>query len=131
MPDEMYVVRLENDCLKDITRTLRRCRLLIKMKGMKHTRELYLIRRPPTGARKSITGPTPEKDNAANPEAPHIIWGLVRDPGRAPKCRMKARNGNIKKTKRSFNEQKIQIRNKIMPETIPSQKFGKIQEESI
>src|SRR6218665_2571755 len=25
-------------------------------------------------------------------------------------CRMKARNGNIKKTQRSFNEQKIQIR---------------------
>ena len=47
------------------------------------------------------------------------------------RCRMKARNGNIKKTKRSFNEQKIQIRNKIMPETIPSPKFGIIQEESI
>src|SRR6218665_1537393 len=30
--------------------------------------------------------------------------------GRAPKCRMKARNGNIKKRERSFNEQKIQIR---------------------
>src|SRR6218665_1519308 len=75
MPDEMYEVRLENDCLKDITRTLRRCRLLIKMKGMKPTRELYLRRRPPTGARKSLTGPTPEKDNAANPEAPRIIWG--------------------------------------------------------
>src|SRR6218665_2851403 len=38
-------------------------------------------------------------------------------------CRMKARNGSIKKTKRSFNEQKIQIRIKIMPETIPSPKF--------
>jgi len=70
MPDEMYVVRLENDCLKDITRTLRRCRLLNKMKGMKPTRELYLRRRPQTGARESLTGPTPEKDNAANTEAP-------------------------------------------------------------
>ena len=68
----MCVVRLVNDCLKEITRTLRRCRLLIKMKGMKPTRELYLRRRPPTGARKSLTGPTPEKDNAANPEAPRI-----------------------------------------------------------
>src|SRR6218665_225781 len=29
----------------------------------------------------------------------------------AAKCRMKARDGNIKKTQRSFNEQKIQIRN--------------------
>src|SRR6218665_2979688 len=72
MPDEMYVVRLENDCLKDITRTLRRCRLLNKMKGMKPTRELYLRRRPQTGARESLTGPTPEKDNAANTEAPRI-----------------------------------------------------------
>src|SRR6218665_824018 len=45
------------------------------MKGMKPTRELYLRRRQPTGARKSLTGPTPEKDNAANPEAPRIIWG--------------------------------------------------------
>src|SRR6218665_2990278 len=75
MPDEMYVVRLENDCLKDITRTLRRCRLLNKMKGMKPTRELYLRRRPQTGARKSLTGPTPEKDNVANPEAQRIICG--------------------------------------------------------
>ena len=44
---------------------------------------------------------------------------------------MKARNGSIKKTKRSFNEQKTQIRIEIMPETIPSPKFEIIQEESI
>src|SRR6218665_565084 len=68
MPDEMYVVCLENDCCEDFTRTLRCCRLLNKMKGMKHTRELYLIRRSQTGARKSLAGPTPEKDNEANPE---------------------------------------------------------------
>src|SRR6218665_3529638 len=72
MPDEMYVVRLENDCCEDFTRTLRCCRLLNKMKGMKPTRELHIIRRPLTGARKSLTGPTPEKDNSANPEAPRI-----------------------------------------------------------
>ena len=52
------------------TRTLLRCRLLNKMKGMKPTRELYLRRRPQTGTRKCLTGPTPEKDNAAKPEAP-------------------------------------------------------------
>ena|SRR6218665_332145 len=67
MPDKMYVVRLEND-FKDITRTLLRCRLLSKMKGMKPTCERYIRRRSQTGTRKSLTGPTPEKDNAANPE---------------------------------------------------------------
>src|SRR6218665_363917 len=75
MPDEMYVVCLENDCFKDFTRTLRRCRLLNKMKGMKPTRELCLRRRPQTGARKSLTGPTPEKDNAASPAQLHYICG--------------------------------------------------------
>src|SRR6218665_1021630 len=76
MPDEMYVVCLENDCCKDnITRTLRCCRLLNKMKGMKPTRELCLRRRPQTGARKSLAGPTPEKDNAANPAQHHYICG--------------------------------------------------------
>src|SRR6218665_2925389 len=45
------------------------------MKGMKPTRELCLRCRPQTGARKSLMGPTPKKDNAANPEAPRIIWG--------------------------------------------------------
>src|SRR6218665_3548980 len=67
MPDEMYVVCLENDCCEDITRTLRRCRLLNKMKGMKPTRELHIRRRSQTGARKRLAGPTPEKDNEANP----------------------------------------------------------------
>src|SRR6218665_2297395 len=71
MPDEMYVVCLENDCLKDITRTLLRCRLLNKMKGMKPTRELHIRRRPRTGARKSLAGPTPEKDNEASPAQDH------------------------------------------------------------
>src|SRR6218665_3861366 len=60
-------MRLENDCLKDITRTLLRCRLLNKMKGMKPTRELHIRRRSQTGARKSLAGPTPEKDNVASP----------------------------------------------------------------
>src|SRR6218665_2696140 len=83
MPDEMYVVRLENDCFKDITRTLRCCRLLNKMKGMKPTRELHIIRRPLTGARKSLTGPTPEKDNVANPAQHCYIWrSFARDESR-------------------------------------------------
>src|SRR6218665_98635 len=62
--------------LKDITRTLLRCRLLNKMKGMKPTRERYIRSRSQTWARKSLTGPTPEKDNAAKPESLRytIVW---------------------------------------------------------
>jgi len=75
MPDEMYVVCLENNCCKDFTRTLRCCRLLNKVKGMKPTRELCLRRRSQTGARKSLTGPTPEKDNAVNPAQHFYICG--------------------------------------------------------
>src|SRR6218665_3174230 len=88
MPDEMYVVCLENDCCEDITRTLRCCRLLNKTKGMKPTRELCLRRRPQTGARKSLTGPTPEKDNVANPAQHRYIWGLVRDSKLSTSLRM-------------------------------------------
>src|SRR6218665_3304983 len=74
MPDEMYVGCLENNCCKDFTRTLRCCRLLNKVKGMKHTRELCLRRRSQTGARKSLSGPTPGKNNSTNPKAALIIW---------------------------------------------------------
>src|SRR6218665_3772635 len=85
MPDERESDRwVSGECLKrctwciwsmffkDNTRTLQRCRLLNKMKGMKPTRELCLRRRPQTGDRKCLTGPTPEKDKAAKPEAPRI-----------------------------------------------------------
>src|SRR6218665_2035075 len=95
MPDKMYVVRLEND-FKDITRTLLRCRLLNKMKGMKPTRERYIRRHSQTGTRKSLTGPTPEKDNAAIPGPLSYICGpssRIRTSGELPRYRWKPSSG--------------------------------------
>jgi len=40
---------------------------------MKPTRELYLRRRPQTGARKCPTGPTTGKDNAVTPDVTIFI----------------------------------------------------------
>src|SRR6218665_1213371 len=51
---------------------------------------------------------TPKRQYAIN-VLKHTIT-IVNKEDEAPKCRMKSRNGNIKKTKRSFNEQKVQIR---------------------
>src|SRR6218665_4157790 len=78
--------------LKDITRTLLRCRLLNKMKGMKPTRERYIRRHSQTGTRKSLTGPTPEKDNAAIPGPLSYICGpssRIRTSGELPRYRWK------------------------------------------
>src|SRR6218665_576738 len=41
---------------------------------------------------------------------PVFVIGLLCCKIRKGCCRMKSRNGNMKKTKRSFNEQKVQIR---------------------
>jgi len=70
MPDEMYVVRLENDCLKDIMRTLLRCRLLNKMKGMKPTREPYLRRARRQGLGKALRDQPQRRTTLPLPEAP-------------------------------------------------------------
>ena len=77
---------------KDNTRTLRRCRLLNKMKGMTPTRELCLRRRPQTGARKCLTRPTPEKDNVATPEVPCYNIHVSKNSIHSHKIRLRMHN---------------------------------------
>ena len=69
MPDEMYVLLLEHD-LKDNTRTLLRCRLLNKMKGMKPTREPYLRRARRQGLGKALRDRPQRRTTLQLPEAP-------------------------------------------------------------